>query len=194
MTQQNRLMKPNIVWFDIPATDLARAMRFYSAVLGRELKEENFGEVPTADGGQHGCVVVKDFKPSADGIMIYFDVNGRLKEAVAAVQANGGTVQTDVHSIGEYGFRAEVLDSEGNCIALHAETEGACPASLTSVPHVICGFSTSLRPPRAPTALRQTMPHQRRWNEARLAASELDPARPSPLSSPSIPPCPPRAR
>jgi predicted enzyme related to lactoylglutathione lyase len=69
-------------------------------------------------------VVVKDFKPSADGIMIYFDVNGRLKEAVAAVRANGGTVQQDVHSIGEYGFRAEVLDSEGNCIALHAETEG----------------------------------------------------------------------
>jgi len=123
-------MKPNLVWFDIPATDLSRAIRFYSAVLSRELKEENFGSVPTAmlptsDGAQHGCiVVVKDFKPSADGIMIYFDVNGRLKEAVAAVRANGGTVQTDVHSIGEYGFRAEVLDSEGNCFALHSETEG----------------------------------------------------------------------
>jgi uncharacterized protein len=122
-------MKPNLVWFDIPALDLDRAIRFYSAVLGRELKQEVIGGVPTAmlptaDGGQHGCVVVKDFKPSADGIMIYFDVNGRLKEAVAAVRANGGTVQQDVHSIGEYGFRAEVLDSEGNCIALHAETEG----------------------------------------------------------------------
>ena len=64
----------------------------------------------------------KDFKPSADGLMIYLDVNGRLKETVAAVRANGETVQTDGHSIGEYGFRAEVLDSEGNCIALHAET------------------------------------------------------------------------
>ncbi len=122
-------MKPNLVWFDIPALDLERAIRFYSAVLGREIKQEVLGGVPTAmlptaDGAQQGCVVVvKDFKPSADGIMIYFDVNGRLKESVAAVQANGGTVQQDVHSIGEYGFRAEVLDSEGNCIALHAETE-----------------------------------------------------------------------
>ena len=71
-----------------------------------------------------GClVVVEDFKPSADGIMIYFGVNGRLKDAVAAVRANGGTVQTDVHSIGPYGFRSEVLDSEGNCIALHSETD-----------------------------------------------------------------------
>ncbi|MDB6075753.1 MAG: Glyoxalase-like domain protein, partial [Verrucomicrobiaceae bacterium] len=56
-------------------------------------------------------------------IMVYFGVNGRLKEAVAAVRAHGGTVQNDVHSIGPYGYRAEVLDSEGNCIALHSETE-----------------------------------------------------------------------
>jgi len=32
------------------------------------------------------------------------------------------TVQQDIHSIGQHGFRAEVLDSEGNCIALHSET------------------------------------------------------------------------
>lgn len=123
-------MKPNIVWFDIPALDLDRAIQFYTAVLGRPIEKEELGGVPTGmlptvDGGKQGCVVeVKDFKPSADGIMIYLDVNGRLKEAVAAVRANGGTVQTDVHSIGEYGFRAEVLDSEGNSIALHAGAEG----------------------------------------------------------------------
>jgi hypothetical protein len=122
-------MKQNLVWFDIPALDIDRAIQFYSAVLGRPIKREDFGGVPTgilptADGGQQGCVVVvKDFKPSADGIMIYFDVNGRLKDAVAAVRAHGGTVQQDIHSIGQYGFRAEVLDSEGNCIALHSETE-----------------------------------------------------------------------
>lgn len=122
-------MKPNIVWFDIPALDLDRAIRFYSAVLGVTVKKEeiegmDLAMLPTADGGQMGCLcVVKDFKPSADGIMIYFGVNGRLKEAVAAVRANGGTVQTDIHSIGPYGYRSEVLDSEGNCIALHSETE-----------------------------------------------------------------------
>jgi len=122
-------MKPNIVWYDIPALDLDRAIRFYSAVLGTPVKKETVGEVPlgwlpTEDGERMGCVcVAKDFKPSADGVMIYLSVNGRLKAAVAAVRTNGGKVQSDVHSIGPYGFRAEVLDSEGNCIALHSETE-----------------------------------------------------------------------
>ena len=41
-----------------------------------------------------GCLcAVKGFNPSADGIMIYFGVNGRLKDAVGAVLANGGTVR-----------------------------------------------------------------------------------------------------
>jgi hypothetical protein len=122
-------MKHNIVWYDIPAIDLDRAVRFYSAVLGVPVTKDTSIEpplawMPTADGDRMGCIcVVPGFKPSPDGVMIYLDVNGRLKEAVSAVRANGGTVQSDIHSIGPYGFRAEVLDSEGNCIALHSETE-----------------------------------------------------------------------
>ena len=122
-------MKSNIVWFDVPALDIDRAIKFYAAVLARPVEREDFdgvaiGMLPSAEGNPSGCVcLVEDFKPSADGVMIYLDVNGRLKEAVAAVRANGGVVQKDVHSIGQYGYRAEVLDSEGNCIALHSETE-----------------------------------------------------------------------
>ena len=122
-------MKPNIVWYDIPALDIDRAIQFYSAVLGAPVEKENTGDVvlgwlPTSDGERMGCLCVVDgFKPSADGVMIYLSVSGRLREAVAAVRTNGGTVQSDVHSIGPYGFRSEVLDSEGNCIALHSETD-----------------------------------------------------------------------
>lgn len=122
-------MTQNIVWFDLPALDLERAIRFYTAVLGAPVKREEaggmtMGMLPTPGGGEFGCiVVVKDFKPSADGVMIYFNVNGRLRSAVEAVRAHGGTVQTEIHPIGPYGFRAEVLDSEGNCVALHSETD-----------------------------------------------------------------------
>lgn len=122
-------MKSNLVWFDIPVLDLDRAIRFYSAVLGAPAVKEPDSEVPlawlpTPDGGRMGCLcVVPGFQPSASGVMIYLNVNGRLQEAVAAVSAHGGKVESDVHSIGPYGFRAEVLDSEGNCIALHSESE-----------------------------------------------------------------------
>lgn len=122
-------MKPNLVWFDIPALNLERAAQFYSAVLGAPVETETvdgvaLGWLPTPDGGRMGCLcVVPGFKPSADGVMIYLSVDGRLKEAVAAVRANGGAVQTDIHAIGTYGFRSEVLDSEGNCIALHGERD-----------------------------------------------------------------------
>lgn len=122
-------MKPNIVWYDIPAVDLDRAIRFYSAILGAPVKKDDSGDIPlgwlpTTDGEFMGCLcVVKDFQPSANGVMIYLSVAGRLRDAVAAVRSNGGEVQSEIHSIGPYGFRAEVLDSEGNCIALHSETD-----------------------------------------------------------------------
>ena len=122
-------MQQNIVWFDIPVVDIDRAILFYSAVLDKPITKQIFGDVPTGlfpldGGGMMGCVcLVKNFKPSPDGVMIYLNVNGRLKDAVAAVRVHGGTVQRDIHSIGEHGFRAEILDSEGNCVALHSPTD-----------------------------------------------------------------------
>lgn len=123
-------MAQTLVWFDVPVLDLDRAIRFYSGVLGAPVKKEeiegiSLGMLAMPDGAQMGCLVagVDDFKPSADGVMVYFNCNGRLRAAVTAVKAGGGTVQKDVHAIGPYGFRAEVLDSEGNCIALHSEND-----------------------------------------------------------------------
>ena len=71
-----------------------------------------------------GCIcVVPVFNPSAAGVMIYLGVNGRLQTAVAAGRGHGGTVSSNIHSIDLHSFRAEVLDFEYNCIALHTEAE-----------------------------------------------------------------------
>ena len=59
-------------------------------------------------------------QPSAQGPLLYFNCQGRLDLAVAAVEAKGGKVLKPKHPIGPYGFRAVVLDSEGNRIALHS--------------------------------------------------------------------------
>ncbi len=121
-------MRNNIAWFDVPVTDLDRAIRFYSAVLGSPVTREQTGSIPigmlpTPDGEKMGCLVAGSHaRPSLDGVMLWFDAEGRLKDAVAAATANGGKIVGEIHAIGEYGFRAQVRDSEGNRIALYSSS------------------------------------------------------------------------
>ena len=117
-----------IVWCDIPVKDLDRAIRFYSAVLGAPVKKEQhegmtFAVLPHAEEhGVSGCLSPggEGNEPSRHGPLLYFNCQGRLDQAVAAVEPNGGKVFQPKHQIGPYGFRAVVLDSEGNRIALHS--------------------------------------------------------------------------
>jgi predicted enzyme related to lactoylglutathione lyase len=116
-----------VVWVDIPVHDLERAMKFYSAVLGSPVSKEGgpgfvFGLLPHSDTGVGGCLYSpgEGNAPSTAGPLIYLSAEGRLPDAVLAVTANNGQVLQDVHPIGPHGFRAIVLDSEGNRIALHA--------------------------------------------------------------------------
>ena len=68
-----------------------------------------------------GCVYTSaEDKPSSTGPLIYLNAQGRLDEAIAAVEPNGGKILQPKHQIGPYGSRAVVLDSEGNRIALHS--------------------------------------------------------------------------
>ncbi|MEO7299379.1 MAG: VOC family protein [Verrucomicrobiota bacterium] len=120
-------MPDQIVWCDIPVKDLDRAIKFYSAVLGVKVEKQSFGDMnmgvlPHAGENVSGCLVVtKEAKPSADGPLIYLNCEGRLDAAEATVEKNGGKVLQSKHQIGPYGFRAVVLDSEGNRIALHSK-------------------------------------------------------------------------
>jgi predicted enzyme related to lactoylglutathione lyase len=119
-------MKNQIVWCDIPVKDIDRAMTFYSAVLGSKIEKMfHEGVAIAAFGSQDGvggCLFVSnESKPSADGPMIYLNCDGRLDEAIGTVVKNGGKVLKPRHQIGPYGFRAVVLDSEGNRIALHSK-------------------------------------------------------------------------
>ncbi len=120
-------MANQIVWCDIPVLDLDRAVKFYSTVLGQSVKKQEFpgmtiGILPHNDGEVGACLFTSDEeKPSEKGTMIYLNANGRLDDAIAAVASNGGKVVKPKHSIGPFGFRAVVIDSEGNRVALHSD-------------------------------------------------------------------------
>lgn len=119
-------MADQVVWFDVPVLDLDRAIKFYSAVFGGVVNKQEYpgmsiGVLPHEGADVGGCLVVSDtIKPSDQGPLLYFNAQGRLDEAVGQVEKNGGKVLQSKHSIGPYGFRALVLDSEGNRIALHS--------------------------------------------------------------------------
>jgi predicted enzyme related to lactoylglutathione lyase len=123
---ERKVMANQVVWVDIPVVDLDRAIRFYSAVLGQPAQKQEYpgmtiGLLPGKDPDVTGCLVADaDWKPSDGGPMIYLNAEGRLDEAIAAVESNGGTVIKPRHPIGPYGHRAIILDSEGNRVALHS--------------------------------------------------------------------------
>ena len=125
-----------LCWTDIPVTNLDRAIKFYSAVLGQPVKKMSeggmdYGLLPHEERNASGCLCVRsdsgglDNRPSANGPLIYLLVEGRLQQAVEAARANGGKVLRERQQIGEHGFRAVIIDSEGNRIALH--TSAASP-------------------------------------------------------------------
>jgi predicted enzyme related to lactoylglutathione lyase len=122
-------MSNKIVWVDIPVSDLDRAIGFYSAVLDVKIAREkgpgfDLGVLPHEGDNVGGCLYKPDDgnKPTGGGPLIYLDASGRLKDAVRAVTASGGKVVHDIHGIGPHGFRAVVMDTEGNRIALHSMT------------------------------------------------------------------------
>lgn len=116
------------VWFDVPVADLDRAKAFYAVVLGVEVSKETFGEtsfcVLDHQDGNGGCLVLAPEEiTSTGGILVYFNVDGRIQDAAAQVEKQGGKIIEPIHPIGPHGFRAIAQDSEGNRIALHSNTD-----------------------------------------------------------------------
>ncbi|HYD80699.1 MAG TPA: VOC family protein [Paucimonas sp.] len=127
MSQANSLHN-RAVWMDIPVADLDRAAAFYRGVLAIQVEISDyegfkFG-ILEHEHGNGGCLV-----PNAEeivsngGLLVYMNVDGRIRDAESKVTALGGKVLQGTHAIGPHGFRAIVLDSEGNRIALHSETD-----------------------------------------------------------------------
>jgi predicted enzyme related to lactoylglutathione lyase len=79
------------------------------------------GILPHEGAAVGGCLIAMPGNtPSEHGILVYLNCNGRLDEALQAVEPNGGRVLEPKHSIGPHGWRAVVKDSEGNRVALHS--------------------------------------------------------------------------
>lgn len=121
-------MKNNPVnWFEIYVQDMARAKSFYEAVFQLKLEKINSPDIEmwgfpmNINGfGASGSLVKIDGIPSGgNSTLVYFSCNDCSVEAdrVAAV---GGSIHKPKMSIGQYGFIALAVDSEGNMFGLHS--------------------------------------------------------------------------
>jgi predicted enzyme related to lactoylglutathione lyase len=123
-------MKNAISWFEIPATDLARATKFYEKIFGVSLIPMDMPNIkmrmfPIDDMMGVGGALVDSggfHKPSAtDGPLIYLNSNPDVQLVLDKVEAAGGkiTVPKTLRSP-ENGYMAVILDTEGNRIGLHS--------------------------------------------------------------------------
>lgn len=126
-TQKTNDMKSFISIFEIPATEISRAVDFYQAILDINIEKMEFPEMQMGifpyEGQMVTGVLIKaeGYKPSADGVTIYLNGGDNLQIILDKVEKNGGKiiVAKSLHA-DESGYYAIFLDSEGNKIGLHS--------------------------------------------------------------------------
>jgi uncharacterized protein len=118
----------NVVgWFEIYVQNIDRAKAFYQNTFQMTLERLQSPDIELwsfpmqpENPGCAGALVKMNGKDSGvGGTIVYFSCADCAVEASRAVQ-NGGQIQKEKASIGQYGFIALVLDTEGNMIGLHS--------------------------------------------------------------------------
>jgi uncharacterized protein len=114
-------------WFEIYVQDMSRARAFYDSVFatrlerleGPDIEMWAFPMEPDRAGAPGALVKMEGFPSGGNSTIVYFTCSDCAIEAKHASES-GGKIFKDKFSIGQYGFIALVLDTEGNMIGLHS--------------------------------------------------------------------------
>ena len=127
VTKNTKDMNSYISIFEIPATDIARAVNFYQEILGVKIERMDFpgmqmGLFPYEEQLVTGVIMKgEDYQPSAGGVTIYLNGGDNLQTILDKVETNGGKVIVPkTPHADEVGYFAIFHDSEGNRIGLHS--------------------------------------------------------------------------
>lgn len=120
-------MNNPVGWFEIYVEDMDRAKRFYETVCNVQLSKiempgvEMWAFPHQREGYGVGGALVKTSHVSAGGnsVIIYFNCVDCAVEAEKSAKS-GGRIEVAKMSIGQHGFIALVIDTEGNRIGLHS--------------------------------------------------------------------------
>jgi predicted enzyme related to lactoylglutathione lyase len=114
-----------VVYFEIPVTNIDRAIKFYKAVFHFDFDIENidnnemalFPFVDEVSGISGALAKGEIYKPTKDGVVIYFKTEN-IDETIEMAISNGGQILYPKTDNG-IGLVAEFEDTEGNRIALY---------------------------------------------------------------------------
>jgi predicted enzyme related to lactoylglutathione lyase len=114
-------------WFEIYVQDMARARAFYEATFEVTLERLDspgielwtFPSSPSIPGAGGALARMEGKDSGSGGTLIYFSCADCAVEAARAAQ-HGGRIIKEKMSIGDYGFIALLIDTEGNMIGLHS--------------------------------------------------------------------------
>lgn len=120
-------MKNYVSMFEIPATDISRAIQFYQAVLDINIEKMTvegmqMGILPYEGQAVKGVIIqAEGYTPSADGVTLYLNAGENLQAALDKVEKNGGKiiVPKTAHADNS-GYFAIFIDSEGNKMGLNS--------------------------------------------------------------------------
>lgn len=118
-------MKKLVSWFDIPVSNMARAVAFYEQVTGQKLKRLRVsGDKETALFESDGCLfLAPEDKPSHYGSRVYLHAETGIEDWLSRVEAAGGRTLVPKAPIGSgMGYFAYFEDSEGNRVGLHGKS------------------------------------------------------------------------
>lgn len=119
-------MSNPIQWLEIATADLERAKTFYADVFNLEFQ---YIEMPDskmymfgAPGqvGSSGCLMwSEETKPGTEGTTVYFSCEDTSNE-LNRIETTGGQIIIPKTDIGDFGFFAQFIDTEGNRVGLHS--------------------------------------------------------------------------
>lgn len=122
------MIKNLVAFFEIPACNFDRAVKFYKEVFGfklsiMECKTEKMAFFPEEGGLYPGAISwTTDFKPSANGILISLYVENMTATLATLMEHRGVVTQpkTKIEAEGR-GYFSTFLDSEGNRLGLYSD-------------------------------------------------------------------------
>ena len=127
LNQKTIEMKSHISIFEIPATDISRAVNFYQAILGvviekMEMPGMEMGIFPYEEQMVTGVIIKGEgYKPSTNGVTVYLNGGDNLQIILDKIEKNGGKIlMPKTAHADESGFFALFLDTEGNKLGLNS--------------------------------------------------------------------------